>query len=452
MTSSRRRSVRVGCGSAYADDRLDLALDMTDRGNIQYLCMDSLAELTMSAAYQRPNPLTGGPAFDTRLPSIAEDLLPLAVKRGVTVVGSMGQANPAGAGTFIAEAARRKGLTGVRVGVIEGDNVTDYVHQHDPTLLETGKRVSELRGPVIIANAYIGADAIVEALSGGATFIVGGRLADPSLYVAPIAYALGWRLDDWERIGAATAVGHLLECGTYVSGGNFADPPYNVVERFNKLSFPLAEVFDDGTAMVSKLPDTDGLLSVATCKMQLGYEVHDPANYLTPDITADFRSTTLSEAHGAVAVAGAHGRQRPPQLKALVTVHEGFIGEGQVSFAGPGALSRARLAEEIVRGWLRPHVESGEISELKADLLGIDSLHGSASEPHGEPYEVHLRVAGRCSERQTAQIVADLGWYLQVSGPAGTGGHRKTVQPVIALYTFFLPRDAVKTSVTMIDA
>jgi len=447
--SRQGRAVRIGCGSAYSEDRMDLAVDMTDRGDIQYLCMDGLAERTLALAHQKRDPVTGRGTYDTRLPDMASDLLPLAVERGVKIVCNLGAANPAAAGQYLQNAAWELGLHGVKVAVIEGDDVAKYVAEVDPIVLETGKPVSQLPGPVVAANAYIGAEALVDALRLGATVIVGGRIADPSLFVAPIAHELGWDLRDWNRIGAATVVGHLLECGVHVTGGNFADPPYRVVDSWERLSHPLAEVHDDWSALVAKLPDTDGLLSVETCKMQLGYEIGDPSAYMTPDVVADFRNVTLSSVADGVEVAGGAGREWPETLKALVAIDEGFIGEGQVSFAGPGAVSRARLGRDIVQGWVKPLVESGRVSELKLDLMGLDSMFGPASVSTPEPNEVHLRVAGRCKDRRDAERVADACWQLQVFGPAAVGGHRKLIKPVVGMYTFFLPRGAVKTTATL---
>jgi len=443
--------VRVGCGSAYSEDRIDLAMEMTAQGRIQYLCMDGLSERTLALAHQRRDARTGEGAFDVRLPELASEVLPLAVAHGVKIISNMGAANPRGAAMYIREHAKSRSLRGVKVAAIEGDDVAAYVAENDPIIIETGEPVSKLGGHVIAANAYLGAEPILDALRQGATVIIGGRIADPSLYVAPIAYELGWALDDWNLMGAATVAGHLLECGDLVTGGNFADPPYRVVERFDHPSFPLAEVRADGSLVISKLADTDGLLSVDTCKAQLGYEIGDPANYITPDVTADFRQVTLKPVPEGVLVAGASGRPRPTQLKALVAVDEGFIGEGQVSFAGPGAVSRGELSRDIIRSWVQPLIDSGKLSELKIDLLGVDSVHGPASPRRGEPYEVHVRVAGRCVDRDSAEKVADAGWQIQLFGPAAAGGHRKSVKRVAAMYSFFLPRDSVRTTVRMLD-
>jgi hypothetical protein len=445
-------SVRIGCGSAYSEDRIDLAVDMVERGNIKYLAMDGLAERTLALAHQRRDPVTGAGGYDTRLAQVASELLPAAARRGVTIITNMGAANPVDAAEYLAAAAAQQGLDDVRIAVIEGDDVAAYVAENDPTVWETGGPVSKLPGSVVAANAYIGAEPIVEALRLGATVIIGGRVADPSLFVAPIAHEMGWSLDDWQRMGQATVVGHLLECGTYVTGGNFADPPYRIVESFERPSHPLADVSSDGGAVIEKLADTDGLLTVETCKMQLGYEIGDPSSYLTPDVTADFRDVTLGAVAQGIAVRGATGRQRPDQLKALVAMDCGFVGDAQVSFAGPGALARAQLGRDTVQKWLRPILAEGRVDEYKFDLIGVDSMHGSMSRPPTDPYEVHLRLVGRSRDRKTAEQVADALWRLQVFGPAAVGGHRKSITPTVGLYSFFLPRTAVHTSVRLVSS
>jgi hypothetical protein len=445
-------TVRVGCGSGYADDLLELAVDMVERGNVDYLCMDALAERTLALAQLRrlEDPDAG---YDTRLEAMADELLPAAAARHVTIITNSGQANPRGAGHLLASRAKRKGLE-ARVAIITGDDVRDAVEARDPIIEQTGRPLSELAGRMVSANAYTGCERIVEALAKGATVVIGGRLADPSPYVGALAHHFGWALDDWHHLGAATLVGHLLECGTHVTGGNFADPPYRIVPSFARPSHPYANVDAAGNAVIHKLPDTDGLLTVETCKVQLGYEIHDPARYLTPDVTADFSHATLREAGDGIAAAGATGTSRPEQLKVLVGVEEGFVGEGQVSFAGPGALERAKLAQAIVEERVAAIRKLHEIDEIRYDLLGVNALHGPdiSPTPETEPYEVHFRMAVRTPSRVAAALIAHAVEYTQVFGPAGTAGHRRSVKPQLTMFTCFLPREAVPECLEVIEA
>lgn len=431
--------VRIGCGSAYADDDVQLAVNMLTDGKVQYLAMDSLAERTLSQAQlrRRGNVDIG---YDERLPRIAAEVLPLALDQGVRVIGNMGAANPLAAGRLLMDAMKRYKPTG-RVAVVTGDDVSEWVRRVDPLIEETGKSASTLDGEFVSANAYLGCEAVVTALADGADVVVGGRLADPSLFLAAMAHEFGWALDDWDMLGRGTAVAHLLECGVYVTGGNFADPPFATVESLDKPSMPMAAVAPDGTARIEKLPDTGGEMSARTCKLQLGYEIHDPKRYLTPDVTADFTNVSLTDVAGGVSVAGATGTARPDRLKVLVGVNQGFIGEGQVSFAGPGALDRAKLAREVVRRKVEALRDSGLVVETRYDLLGVDALHGAATPDDApEPYEVHLRVAGRSLEQDGAARVALAVEHLQLFGPAGTAGHRRLVRPVLAMYSTYIPR------------
>jgi hypothetical protein len=247
-------------------------------------------------------------------------------------------------------------------------------------------------------------------------------------------------------------VGHLLECGVYVTGGNFADPPYAIVESFHDPSFPLAEVDSDGNAVIEKLPHTGGLLSAATCKVQLGYEIQDPARYLTPDVTADFSHVELKELAGKVQVTRASGTARPDQLKVLIGVDSGYFGEGQVSFAGPGALDRAMLARNIVRERLDRVGLTPMLIESRLDLMGVDAIHGRASPALSEgpaPYEVHLRVAVLAKNRESAHRASLAVEYLQLFGPAGTSGHKREVRRAIVMYSCFIPRDAAPWRVSV---
>jgi hypothetical protein len=444
--------VRLGCGSAYAEDRLDLAVDLLRAGEVDYLCLDGLAERTLALAQTRraEDPSAG---FDLRMEEFVDTVLPEALDHGTRIVSNMGAANPTGAGEFILRRARNAHLGEFCLAVIDGDECRDLLRDVDPEVLETGRPVSELPGEVVSANAYIGCEPVIEALGLGAQVIIGGRIADPSLFVAPLAHEFGWALDDWRSLGIGTLAGHLLECGAHVTGGNFADPPYRIVPSMRRPGMPLADVWGDGRMLIHKLPGTDGLLSVDTCRAQLAYEVHDPANYLTPDVTADFRYVEVREREDGVELFGADGGPRPDQLKISIGLSEGFVGEGQVSYAGPGALSRARLGEEIVHVWLDDFPQANEIAELRVDYLGLNSMHGAATPPLAadEPYEVHLRVSARTTTARAAKLVGRCVEHVQVYGPAGTSGHRKSVRPLISIFSAFLPRDDVKPTVRLLS-
>ena len=304
-------------------------------------------------------------------------LLPLLrgyLAAGGRVVGNFGAANPDAAADDFVEGLRALGLPGVRLGVIRGDDVLDLVRAQDAELPELGTTVGALGDRIVSANAYIGAEPIVDCLREDAQIVLGGRLADPSLFVGPICHELGWSLDDWEAVGHATLVGHLLECGVHSTGGNFEDPPYRVVPDPHRLGFPLAEVSED-SAVITKLDGTGGAVDERTMKTQLYYEIHDPRTYLTPDVTADFSGVRVEDLGGdRVRLSGATGREWPATLKVLVGVDQGYRATGEISYGGPGCLERARRAEEILRAHLDELLAPGD--QVRIDLQGLNSLFG----------------------------------------------------------------------------
>jgi hypothetical protein len=439
---------RIGAGSAYADDNLDPALDLAQSGAVDALCFDGLAERTLALAQLRRVDGTE-PGYDRRWERFARDFLPHAA-RGLTLVTNMGAAAPVQAAERLRAWADEAGYRDLRMAVVVGDDVLALVQRLDPLLDETGQPLSRLDGSVVSANAYVGAAPVATALSRGARVVVGGRLADPSLFVAPLMAHFGWAETDWPRLGQATVVGHLLECGTQVTGGNFADPPYRVVPGLDALGMPFAEVAADGAAIVTKLPEAGGMVTPETVKAQLVYEILDPASYLTPDVTADFRNVRVHAAGpDRVHVEGGTGRERPERLKVLVGVLQGYQGEGEIAFAGPGAYDRARLCQEVLEARYARYYAK-DCDDMRLDLIGINSLHGPAAPvPKLPPYEVRVRLAVRSQKREVAERVSrEVEW--QYLGPAGAGGVRLRVVPVLAMYTTYVDRHLVPVEALMI--
>jgi hypothetical protein len=308
------------------------------------------------------------------------------------------------------------------------------------TVAETGETLTAAN--VVSANAYLGAEPIAEALRRGADVVITGRAADPSLFLAPIAVHHGWSLDDWTIAGRGTLVGHLLECAGQVTGGYFADPGVKDVPNLALLGFPLAEVDADGTAVITKVTGSGGMVTAATCTEQLLYEIGDPAAYVTPDVVADFSHVRVTDLGGdRVRVDGAGGRPRPPALKVSVGQFDGWIGEGQISYAGPGAVARGRLAAGVVLERLA--LIGLTPLELRTDLIGVDALHGAHPDRTGDPYEVRLRVTARTESSADAWRVAREVESLFTNGPAGGGGATMAVREVLAMRSTLVPRDRV---------
>ncbi|WP_175722452.1 acyclic terpene utilization AtuA family protein [Burkholderia ambifaria] len=445
------RRVRIGAGAGYSGDRIEPAVELAEHGQLDYLVFECLAERTIAIAQQarRKDPSLGyDPLLDARMQAV----LPVAAAKGVRIVSNMGAANPRAAARRTAQIAQSLGLAGLRVAAVEGDDVLDVVLRGALRFEESGDEVAAYRERIVSANAYLGAAPIVDALAAGADVVLTGRVADPSLFAAPLIHAFGWRMDDWDTLGAATVVGHLLECAGQVTGGYFADPGYKDVPDLARLGFPIGEVAADGSVVITKVPHAGGRVSAATCKEQLLYEIHDPARYLQPDVVADFtRVAVAEEAPDRVRVTGGRGTARPDTLKVSVAYVDGHIGEGQISYGGPGALARARLALDIVRERLA--LTGVAATELRFDLIGVDALYGDATPAvRGEPAEVRVRVAGRAASAAEAARIGNEVETLYTNGPAGGGGAFKSTREVIAVQSVLLPRAAVTPSFSFVEA
>ncbi|MDN7893961.1 acyclic terpene utilization AtuA family protein [Burkholderia cepacia] len=445
------RRVRIGAGAGYSGDRIEPAVELAEHGQLDYLVFECLAERTIAIAQQarRQDPSLGyDPLLDARMRAV----LPVAVPKGVRIVSNMGAANPRAAARRTARIAQSLGVAGLKVAAVEGDDVLDVVLRGAFRFEESGDDVAAYRDRIVSANAYLGAAPIVDALAAGADVVLTGRVADPSLFAAPLIHAFGWRMDDWDTLGAATVVGHLLECAGQVTGGYFADPGYKDVPNLARLGFPIGEVAADGSVVITKVPHAGGRVSAATCKEQLLYEVHDPARYLQPDVVADFTHVTVAEeAADRVRVTGGRGTARPDTLKVSVAYVDGWIGEGQISYGGPGALERARLALGIVRERLA--LTGVAATELRFDLIGVDALYGDATPAvRGEPAEVRVRVAGRAASAGEAARIGNEVETLYTNGPAGGGGAFKSTREVIAVQSVLLPRAAVTPSFSFVEA
>jgi len=433
------RPLRIGCGAGYSGDRIEPAVELVERGDLDVIVFECLAERTIALAQQAKARDPGG-GFDPLLEERMEAVLRDARRRGVRIITNMGAANPPAAADCVRQVAARLGVSGFTIAVVTGDDVRQLAGSEGfSRLAETGEPVN--RDDIVSANAYLGAEPIVEALQRGADVVITGRVADPSMFLAPIAAHHGWRLDDWTLAGRGTLVGHLLECAGQITGGYFADPGVTDVTGLARLGFPLAEVDADGTAIITKPAGSGGQVTAATCTEQLLYEIHDPSSYVTPDVVADFSRVRITDL-GAdrVRVEGADGRRRPDTLKVSVGQFDGWIGEGQMSYAGPRAAARGRLAGQIVAERLRL---TGSVPlELRVDLIGMDALHGAAS-PMVEPYEVRLRVAARTTSEAEARKVGREVEALFTNGPAGGGGAFSAVRQVLAIRTALVPRNRV---------
>ncbi|MDQ0666906.1 acyclic terpene utilization AtuA family protein [Pseudomonas sp. W2I6] len=436
------KTLRIGSGAGYSGDRIEPAVELAEQGDLDYLVFECLAERTIALAQQaRISDPQGG--YDPLLSERMRRVLPFVGRsegrRRLRVITNMGAANPVAAAVEVRRIASELGLN-LKVLAVVGDDVLETLRAQPEQLLDNGQTLGSLGERLISANAYLGADGIIDALRAEADVVITGRVADPSLFLAPQMFEFGWAADDWQRLGRGTLVGHLLECAGQVSGGYFADPGFKDVDDLARLGFPLAEIDPDGEALITKVAGSGGRVSRATCTEQLIYEVHDPAAYLTPDVCADFSQVAFTEeAVDRVRAHGASGRPRPEALKVSVGYLDGWIGEGQISYGGPGAVARAQLARDVVLK--RLELTGVRMQDVRAELIGVDSLHGPRSTV--ESWEVRLRIAARCAERSEAVRVGNEVETLYTNGPSGGGGASKSLRQVVAVASLLLPRHAV---------
>jgi hypothetical protein len=440
------KTLRIGAGAGYSGDRIEPAIELAEKGELHYLIFECLAERTIAIAQQakRRDPAQG---YDPLLVERMEAVLGPCAAKGIKIITNMGAANPIAGAEKIRDVARTLGLRGLKIASVTGDDVLEIVAAGGCKIEGTGPPGSVRLDSLISANAYLGSQPVVEALAAGAHVVITGRTADPALVLGPLIHEFGWAMDDWVHLGRGTVVGHLLECAGQITGGYFADPGQKDVSDLARLGFPLAEVTPGGSAVITKVAGSGGAVTLATCKEQLLYEIHDPSRYLTPDVVADFSGVTFTEAGpDRIAIQGGGGRPSTETLKVSIGYIDSYVGEGQISYAGPNAVARVRLARDIVAERLR--LTGARCSEIRYDLIGIDSIHGPAlSRSAGEPYEVRLRVVGRADSLREAVRIGNEVETLYTCGPAGGGGVTKSAREVIAVASALLPRARVKSAI-----
>ena len=443
------KKVRIGGGAGFSGDRIPPAVELVESGDINYIVFECLAERTIMLAQQRKrlDPSSGyDPLFERRMRAILES----CAKKNVKIITNMGAANPLAAGKLAVGIMREMGIEDLVVAVVTGDDILDGVKHGKCKLYELNLNPHEIQKKLVSANIYLGSAPILEALQQGADVVITGRVADPSLFVAPLLYEFGWESNDWNRAGRAVMLGHLMECGCQISGGYYADPGYKDVENLARLGYPILEVYEDDRAYITKVPGSGGEVSVGTCKEQLLYEVRDPSSLITPDAVSDLTDVRFEQVEpNRVQVLGGSGRLPPDRLRVLLCVQEGYIGEGEISYGGPGAYERARLAAACVREWLES--EGGQLSELRIDLIGVNHLYQEESLLlQSPPPEIRLRVSGRAGARSHAESVGEEVESLFLNGPAAGGGARKFVREVTPMHTAYIDREAVQTQIELL--
>ena len=443
-------SVRIGAGQGFYGDTPDGAVDVARLGDVRYICCDALAELTM-AILQKDRMRNAESGYTRDLPVFMRRLLPITQESGIRLITNAGGMNPAAAAEAVRSVARELGMHDLRVACVSGDDIgarlaelrAAGVHMRN---MDTDEDFTDVHARVVFAVAYLGAAPIVDALQGGADVVVTGRVADASLFVAPMMHELGWSFDDWDRLAAGVVLGHLMECSGQATGGNFSGDWWNVPD-LDRVGYPVCEMSDDGTALLTKPPGTGGRVSVDTVKEQLLYEVLDPRRYMNPDVVADFTSVQLEQAEpDVVRVSGVRGSDRPDTLKVIAGYLDGWMGTATIGYSWPDAEAKARRAAGLIERLA--HRAGLEPLETLTEVIGVDSLHGDAA-PHQDANEVLLRVAARFASEDEAARFPRVAMPLALNGPPFIGGASGPGGPraLLGVWPASVPRDVVEQAV-----
>ena len=442
-----QKKIRIGCGAGFSGDRIEPAIVLAEKARLDYLVLECLAERTIALAQKRKmqDPKKG---YDPFLERRIESLLPLLVKNNIRLITNMGAANPVEAAKKVVAIAKLKGIK-IKVAAVTGDDVLEEIHQRSAEIkdIDNGNPLNEY--DIISANAYIGVESILQAIRANAQVIITGRVADPSLFLAPMIYEFGWKTDDYDLMGKGTVTGHLMECAGQVTGGYFADPLKKPVENIDTLGHPFADVFADGSSIISKVDGTGGIVNLQTAKEQLLYEVINPHEYFTPDVIADFTTVKLKEAgKDQVHVSGGTGKAKPSTYKVSVGYKAFYLGEGEISYAGPAAYERAVLAGNIIEKRLK-----GKFDGIRIDYIGLNStFRKNFTEIRNPLSEIRLRIAGKSQSLAEAALIGEEVESLYTNGPAGGGGVRKYTNEVIGIVSVLMERNKISPQITVFES
>ena len=442
---STMKSVRIAGGLGFYGDSWRPIKTSIERGNVQYVASDHLAELTL-AILQKDRQRDPNLGYTRDLVPMLAELLPLGIPRGVKFILNAGGLNPMAAREILLAALKKFGLK-LKVGIVLGDAVLERLEELQSegvslAHMDTGEDISTVRERLLFASAYLGAQPLVEALRAGADIVLTGRVADAALFLAPMVHELGWHWDEWDKLAQGMVVGHLLECSGQATGGNFGGD-WRSIPDLAHIGYPIAEVWENGDAVISKASNTGGRVNFDTLREQLLYEVQDPAHYLTPDVDVNMTTLRMEEiAPDQVRVTGTTGSPAPEMLKIVAGYEDGVMGQAMIGYAWPDALAKAQLAAQMIQQHM---TETGlKAEETIVEYLGYNSIHGPLADPiHVDDLnEVYVRIAVRCTDKREAAKLGRLIPPLGLSGPPFVGGAGGMMEPrgLLGIWPTLAPR------------
>ncbi len=442
--------IRIANGQGFWGDWLEAPVRLVEQGPIDYLCLDYLAEITMSIL-QKQKQAAPALGYARDFPPLIGRIAKRMIEGNVRVIANAGGVNPVACAEAVRQAA-----PGLKVAVVLGDDVFGRIDEfiakgYKMADMDTGEPISTIRGRILSANAYIGAFPLAEALATGADVVIAGRSTDTALALAPMVHQFGWSPTDWDKLAAGTIAGHIIECGAQCTGGNCQVDWQNIPDMTN-IGYPIVEAEPDGTFVVTKHPGTGGRVHSDVVKEQLLYELGDPKSYITPDCVADFTSIHLDDTGpGRVRVSGIRGRERPATLKLSISYESGWKSTGTLVYSWPQALEKARAADQIVRGRL---ASLGlHFDEIYTEFFGVNACHGPVAQSCPDPPEVQLRIGVRGPDRKAVDRFTRELIPLVLNGPPGATGFgegRPPVREIVAYWSALVPREEIRTTVEVL--
>jgi hypothetical protein len=454
------KSVKLGTGLAFWGDSIRPAIEMVERADIQYLCCDHLAELTMSILNKQKSkkPDLG---YTTDIIPFLRGVLVKCRERGIKIISNAGGSNPESCTREVVKLCEELGLYGTKVATVTGDDILDRIDDLlaagvDLVNTDTGQPLSGIREKVTHANVYIGCDGIVEALEQGADIVICGRVTDAALYLGPMRHELGWAADDWELLGAGTGIAHCIECGGQATGGLYSGG-WQDMQQLASLGYPVTTVYENGDAILSKTPQSGGNVTVGTVSEQLVYEVMDPANYLTADVVADVSQIRLDQiGRDEVRITNIAGKPAPATLKVNMGYRAGFVGEAQFTYTWPDAVKKAKAGLAFLDERLQQ--VNFQASDRRVEYIGHNSMWGPEVIPNpveDDLTEIVVRFAARCPTIEDARKVFTESVPLYNNGPAGASGigTRPPIKELFGIWPCLIPREliTIKTSIVEVQ-
>lgn len=448
------KTIRIGAGQGFYGDTIEPAVDIAKNGDVDYICFDCLAELTM-AILVKDKMKDSSKGYTKDITTTMKALLPYVKEKGIKLLTNAGGINPEGAYNEVIRIANELGISGLKIAVVTGDNILD---KHDELQnqgvsfehMETGESFERVKNRILFSNAYLGVQPIVEALRQGADIVITGRTTDTAQFLAPLLYEFNWDEDDWDRLAQGILMGHLMECSAQSTGGNFSGNWWDV-EQMASIGYPIAEVSENGDFILTKTETSGGLVNFNTVREQMLYEIHDPSAYITPDVIANFTTATLEEVgKNQVRITGTTGKSKPDTLKAVMGYPDGFLGQAIIGYAWPDAVKKAKKAESIIREQIERRGVRYE--DIRVDYIGHNSLHGATVKPPAEDDEVnelYMRIAVRANTYQEAAMLRQFVIPLSLNGPPSMGGGLGNQKPraLLGMWASHIPRQLIEENV-----